>query len=441
MRARLCIIGCGYSAATLTMHLLARGLPGDRLAVIGPGTLGQGQAYGCVADDFRLNVRAELMRPQPDRPDHFAVWSAKQITDDPDAATTVGHFYRRRDFAAYMSHLLESQAGMSDIHHIQDIAEWITSAEDRWRVGLAGGGRLDAAKIIIATGNPEPEWPVTPPPEDAPGLIRTPWRGDWADGVDTNASVTIIGGGLTALDAIHLLHRRGHDGAITLVCPEGMLPPVQTGWRDATPLSWPQQLRGSTFLRFMRETVVDRDWSQTEWQRRFESLRVHISAAWQTMPASDKARLMRRLGWLWSLARFRAGPQASDSAHALIAAGQLTIIRDLVAGITPASGPRHRITLRSGTAIMSDTVINCSGTGRDRLLTRIITDGLVARHETVPHRPDMTSDLSLVGPDGAPHDHLLAVGPVTSHIVGDIVGAASISRQAATLATRLMADA
>ena len=145
MSARLCIIGCGYSAATLVMHLLARGVPGDRLAVIGPGTLGQGQAYGCVADDFRLNVRAELMRPQPDRPDDFAIWAAGQIKDDPDAATSVGQFYRRRDFAAYMSHLLESQAGMSDIHRIQDIAESITGAGDRWRIGLAGGGHLDAA--------------------------------------------------------------------------------------------------------------------------------------------------------------------------------------------------------------------------------------------------------------------------------------------------------
>ena len=220
-----------------------------------------------------------------------------------------------------------------------------------------------------------------------------------------------------------------------------MLPPVQTGWRDATPLPWPERLRGSTFLRFMRETVADRDWSRTEWQRRFESLRVHISDAWQTMPTSDQARLTRRLGWLWSLARFRAGPQASSSAHALIANGQLNIIRDLVAGITRADGPRHRITLRSGTDVMSDTVINCSGAGRDRLMTRIIADGLVAPHETVPHRPDMTCDLSLVGPDGAPHDHLLAVGPVTSHIVGDIVGAASISRQTATVADRLVAEA
>ena len=125
------------------------------------------------------------------QPDDFAIWAADQIKDDPDAATSVGQFYRRRDFAAYMSHLLDSQAGMSDIHRIQNIADSITAAGGRWRVGLAGGGHLDAAKVVIATGNQSPT--ARNPPPKIPGLIQ-PWRGDWADGVDTNAAVTIIGG-------------------------------------------------------------------------------------------------------------------------------------------------------------------------------------------------------------------------------------------------------
>ena len=60
MTGSICIIGSGFSAASLALHLVAKGLPGDLLTIVGPGRLGAGQAYGCVADDFRLNVRDDL---------------------------------------------------------------------------------------------------------------------------------------------------------------------------------------------------------------------------------------------------------------------------------------------------------------------------------------------------------------------------------------------
>jgi len=444
MTISVCIIGSGYSAAALALHLVTNGMPPDQIAIVGPSPLGHGQAYGCISDDFRLNVRADLMRLWPDDPDHFATWAAKNITDDPDSQTAVGHFYRRRDFAIYMADQLASCAGISDIERHESLAESITHDPGKdcggWRVNLADGTRVAARRIVIASGNPAPEWPMIQPPDDAPGLVRIPWRGDWPDRIATDARVVIIGGGLTALDALHSLYRRQHNAAITLICPEGMLPPVQTGWDTATPLIWPTPLRASGFLHFMRQTVGDTDWAQTEWQRRFESLRVNISAAWQSLPATDQARLMRRVGWLWSLARFRAGPQASSSAQTLVDSGQLKIRRDIVTGLEPAPDGHYLVRLGGGEQITADAIVNCSGAGRDILMSRLIDDGLVAGHDTAPHRPRMTADLTLVRPDGTPHGGLFAVGPVTAHFVGDILGAASISRQAKTLAERIIAD-
>jgi uncharacterized NAD(P)/FAD-binding protein YdhS len=442
MTVSVCIIGSGYSAAALTLHLLTRGVPADRLAIVGPGQLGQGQAYGCVSDDFRLNVRAELMRLWPDRPDHFAEWAAVNITDDPDARTDAGDFFRRRDFAAYMADQLASIPAIADISRHEQRADRISKGTEGWRITLGDGTALTASRVVFATGNPAPDWPMKDPPADAPGLVRVPWRGDWPARIAPDAEVVIIGGGLTALDALHSLHRRTHDGPVSLICPEGMLPPVQTDWQDAAPLRWPTPLRGSGFLRFMRRNIGDTDWSRTEWQRRFESLRVNISAAWQSLPEDDQARLMRRIGWLWSLARFRAGPQATGSAQAMLDSGQLTIRRDIVTGLTAgANHARHLVSLGDGARIEADAVINCSGAGRDRLMSRLIGDRVIATHQTAPHRPRMTTRLTLVRPNGTPYEDLFAIGPGTAHVVGDILGAASISRQAAALADRLAADA
>ena len=437
MTNSVCIIGSGYSAAALTMHLLTRGMLPERLAIVGPGRLGQGQAYGCISGDFRLNVRADLMRLWPDRPDHFAEWAAKNVTDDPDARTDVGAFYRRRDFAAYMADQISAFPAIAEIQHHQSLAQSITLGQEDWQIVLSDGTALTAGNVVIATGNPAPEWPMKSPPADEPGLVRVPWRGDWPGRIASDARVLVIGGGLTALDALHSLHRQGHGGTITIVCPEGMLPPVQTDWDDATPLRWPSPLRGSGFLRFMRQSIGDGDWERAEWQRRFESLRVNISAAWQSLPVTDQTQLVRRLGWLWSMARFRAGPQASESAQALLDSGQLTIRRDIVTGITTTSNKGYVVSLGNGAPIEVDAIVNCSGAGHDGLITRLIDDAVIAAHETTPHRPRMTAGLALVNPDDTPHDSLYAIGPVTAHFVGDILGAASISRQAASLADHL----
>ena len=434
MSGSICIIGSGFSAASLALHLVSDGLPGDCLTIVGPGRLGSGQAYGCVADDFRLNVRADLQRIWPDDPNHFVRWAAARLENDHDAVTDVGTFYRRHDFADYVEQELEACPGMASVTHRHATAISVTAKADGWYVELDEPAGIEAQKIILATGNPAPDWPFPNPPQDSPTLIRSPWKGDWPSDIAADSDILVIGGGLTALDALHILHRRGHAGRITLVTPEGMLPPVQTDWQDAPSLDWPDHLRGSGFLRFMRQSVNDGDWSQTEWQRRFEGLRINISTVWRRLPPADQQRLLRRVGWLWSLARFRAGPQPIASAETMLTSGQLNIIADRVVGLSTAPDGRHRADLGREDVMTADAVINCSGAGRDRLVSRLIADGVIAAHSAMKQRPAVTSKLSLLRADHTPHDRLFALGPVTAHAYGDVIGAAAISRQAQLLA-------
>jgi uncharacterized NAD(P)/FAD-binding protein YdhS len=89
MDASVIIIGSGYSAAATVAHLTHAGLPTREVLVIGSGALGTGQAYGCTADSFRLNVRENLQRLWPDQPEHFASWAAAH-TQDPAAHDSGG---------------------------------------------------------------------------------------------------------------------------------------------------------------------------------------------------------------------------------------------------------------------------------------------------------------------------------------------------------------
>ena len=433
----LCIIGSGYSAAALLLHLEARGAPMHSVTVIGPQALGAGQAFGCVNDDFRLNVRAELMQVWPDDPGHFANWAAMNIAGDREADTDVGAFYRRRDFAYYIAGEIRARPALASLPHINASTVKIHASGDSWAIELDDGSATSASRIVLATGNPPPVWPFREQIADSPSLVRVPWRGDWPENIKSDARIVVIGSGLTALDAIHTLRHCQHHGRITLVAPDGLLPPVQTGWQNADALEWPKDVRASGFLKFMRDTVGDIPWEDTEWQRRFESLRHHISAAWQRLDPADQGRLMRRLGWLWSLARFRAGPQAFGSAQMLLDTGQLDIVTDMVIGITTINDGVHEVELAKSGKLSADAVINCSGAGSDPLLTQILDDGLAARHQIVCNRPAMTNELALIRPDGTSHGNMFAIGPMTSHVTGDVLGSASIARQARGLAARL----
>ena len=434
----LCIIGSGYSAAALLLHLQAQGARMEEISIVGPQMLGAGQAFGCVNGDFRLNVRADLMQLWPDEPDHFAIWATRHITDDPDADTPVGPFHRRRDFAAYIAHELAARPALSSVRHIRKTAMALCERDGAWHITLDDDSRVSAARVVLATGNPPPDWPFRGPVADSDRLVRVPWRGDWPDHIGRQARVVIIGSGLTALDALHTLRLRGHEGDIRLVAPDGLLPPVQTDWHDAEPLAWPHTSSAAGFLRFMRDTVGDLPWEETEWQRRFESLRFNISAAWQSLPATEQTRLMRRLGWLWSLARFRAGPQAHDSAMAMLDSGQLRLVTGLVTGIDSRDDDTHQVRLASGASLDADAVVNCSGAGRDQLITRLLDDGVARRHDGLAARPALTPRLQLLRPDGNAHDTLFGVGPMTAHAAGDVLGSASIARQARGLAARLI---
>ena len=174
MSCDICIIGSGFSAATMLLHLDDKGVDCGSVTVIGQGELGAGQAFGCVNDGFRLNVRAELMRVWPDRRLDFTQWAKDRITDDPEAASRAGDFYRRRDFAAYMAEQLETRAGTRSASRIEAEAVALIPDGDRWRITLDTGESVSAAHVILATGNPPPDWPFPGAVPEGASLVRVP---------------------------------------------------------------------------------------------------------------------------------------------------------------------------------------------------------------------------------------------------------------------------
>jgi len=438
MDASVIIIGSGYSAAAVVAHLTHAGLPTHEVLVIGSGALGTGQAYGCTADSFRLNVRENLQRLWPDQPEHFANWAAAH-TQDPAAHDRAGSFYRRHDFARYLEAQLAAIPDAGALRRVTARATRIAAMGRGWIVTCDNAAQYRAARLVLATGNPDPQWPGGVRPGDAPSLVRVPWRGDWLADVGSKAHVCVVGSGLTAMDVLYALAIQRHQGPVSLLSPHGMLPPRQAAWVAGSAYDWPTGLRGSGFIRTIRQRLGTRRWHEQECQERFEALRVHINRAWQALPAKDRIRLRRRLGWLWSLLRFRAGPQTAVAAKAMHASGQLNIIKERFSGLAAAGGGRWQVQLCSGEELTADIVANCTGVGRDQLIDSMIAAGQITAMGST-RQPLVTPELRVVAADSQSYHTLFCVGPATGLALGDVAGATSIARQAAQLAQTLLAN-
>lgn len=433
--ASLIIVGSGFAAAAAVIHLAHNGFAPSDILLIGPGALGSGQAYGCKADAFRLNVRADLQRLWPDHPNHFPQW-AKTHIEDPKAKTHAGHFYRRADFARYVSAQLKAATGKNNLRQVPARVVDIRPAQQGWQVLCDDRTEYHGTSLLLATGNPEPQWPIPNQFEDSSTLIRTPWHGDWLEQIDPAAAICLVGSGLTAMDALSGLAERGHQGSISLLTPHGILPPEQIGWKPGDPFLWPDTRRASEFLGVALQMLRAGSWEEPEWQQRFSALRNDISTAWQKLPVEDRMKLQRRAGWLWSLARFRASPQTVEAARNMKDRGQLTMIPSPLKSLESTGSAGWRLGLAHEGSLNANVVINCTGVGRDPLIHKLMATGRLTPLGK-SNSPAVSPGLQIISPDGSPYDTLFCIGPATALALGDVVGATSVATQAAHLARLL----
>ncbi|MGB1683547.1 MAG: FAD/NAD(P)-binding protein [Arenicellales bacterium] len=431
MHAPLVIVGSGFAAAAAVVHLVDRGIPCRSLTVIGPATLGTGQAYGCVSPFFRLNVRPDIQRLWPDQPDHFPQWANQHITD-PKAHTPVGPFYRRSDFARYVADQLKRLPDYQELEQIHRRITHIRPSDGRWILTADDQSNRSADRVVLATGNPDPQWPADIETPEEPTLIRVPWRGDWLEDVDPGSAVCLVGSGLTAMDALYALSENGHRGPIYLLSPFGLLPPVQLDWKTIPAVDWPEVKTALEFIRVMRHALGDDQWLERRWQERFEALRIGISLAWQRLPVNERLKLMRRLGWLWSLQRFRASPQTVEAAERMIKRGQLVTIKASMTGLAASRAKQWMIALSNGRSLSCETIINCTGAGRDALIDQLVENRIVGKLNGAG-APSVNARQEAVAPDGTPLKTLFVIGASTGLALGDVVGSTSIARQAARL--------
>lgn len=472
MPRRICIIGGGYSGAAAAIHLVRGATRPLDVTVVEPREcVGGGAAYSTSDPALRLNVEDSLMVVYTDALDHFSRWleTSGERAADPEGVSAEGEFFARRGaFGRYMAGEFEravsGNPSRSDIRHLRDSVAGLTRLDRGWSVTLTGGGTLAADLVVLAVGNESPAALDALPADvrQSPAVIDDPWRAAAMDLPGPDSRVLLVGSGLTAVDVVASLTRRGHRGQIDIISRRGLLPRMQGEFpgiaellrRSSRPVPALVERHGepggiSELVRWVRADVAEDALQGRSWREAFDTVRDAAKYIWPRLDAAERRRFFRHMKPYYDCHRFRVAPQVHRVLQERFREGGLTLAAARIAGAA-GSGDGIRIGLRDrGSATIRaqvyDHVINCTGPNPDPAKSGIgcLRDGLASgllSPDPAGAGLDVNERCETIDAQGVPNRGLVAVGPMTRGHFGEVVAVPQITLQLATLVQRLVAE-
>jgi uncharacterized NAD(P)/FAD-binding protein YdhS len=218
---RVAIVGGGASG-TLTALNLLRASDAQVTVYERSGSLGYGIAYSTTDARHLLNVRASNMSAFPDAPGDLVEWAA-----DEGIALAPTDFLPRRDYARYLQARL-ADATVAAGERLRVVAAAVDDVER-----IAGGFRVEADgaveeydAVVLAYGNAAPSTLTVAgqPLPAAPWHVADPWDLDWIETLAPDATVVLVGTGLTAVDTAITLLDDAPERRVVMVSRHGLLP-------------------------------------------------------------------------------------------------------------------------------------------------------------------------------------------------------------------------
>jgi uncharacterized NAD(P)/FAD-binding protein YdhS len=352
----IAIIGAGVSGTLTALHLIQQRTPANVILIDQRPDFGLGLAYSTPSLRHLLNVPAGKISALPDQPDHFLNWLREN--DYPEA--TEETFAPRAVFGRYIQSLLATMRGVKqEIATVTDVRSHDSGAV----LSLDNGSELQADLIVLATGNFDPA--------PLPGIMKAAsesglyhhnaWSSDTYDGLAPDASVALIGTGLTSVDVVLRLRELGHRGKIIAISRHGIFPNRHQDYgplnASAIPLDTPATC--IAYLRVLRSVIRE----GATWRAVIDSLRSTTNELWLRLPLEEKRRFRRHLQRRWEVVRHRMAPPIADVIESELR-NQTLEIREGHLDAVNASRTGAQVTVRTRDGKQSfyaDRVINCTG--------------------------------------------------------------------------------
>ena len=436
------VIGGGASGVLLAFQLLKTNAPHFHVTLIEKRPeIGRGLAYHAGNPEHLLNVRVTNMSALPDDPEHFWNWLCARpdgpLCPDPYC------FVPRQTYGDYLADLiapLMSGDAARGLTIVRGECAAIRENPSDVAVTLTDGTCITGSTAILATGH-----------DAAAPLLAghaEPWASPADAGIDTDATVLILGTGLSMVDYVLSLLRHGHRGRIVAMSRRGLLPRAH---RRVDPMRFaeseiPFGAEIGPLLRWFRRRIEMHIDGGGDWRSAIDAIRPFTQRLWHELPLSSKRRFLEHARAWWDVHRHRTAPEVEARIAEALATGQLTIIAGKLANVAPNRGGALARYRRRGQSEVSElqvgAIVDCTGIVRDpgasnNPAVRSLLDEGLARIDPLRIGIDVTPDCAIVDRHGSPSRRLYAVGPLTRAAFWEIIAVPDIRQQCAELAVRL----
>ncbi|WP_027584105.1 FAD/NAD(P)-binding protein [Bradyrhizobium sp. Ai1a-2] len=442
-RRHMIIIGGGASGVLLAYQLLHQPPRDLRITLIEQRPdIGRGIAYHTGNPDHLLNVRVANMSALPDQPDHFWDWLSSRELDVPLCPDPYC-FVPRRIYGDYIASLLEQHtsdpADVERLSIVRGTCVDINEGQAGVTVTLDDGQSLAGAAAVLATGHDM---------RASRAGYADPWAPPSAAPVDADATVLLLGTGLTMIDYVLSLLRDGHRGPIIAMSRRGLLakPHRRVDAQRIDEADVPFGASISKLLHWLRSRIARNAAEGGDWRGVIDGLRPYTQRLWHELPQASKRRFLEHARAWWDVHRHRMAPEVEARVSQAIYAGQLSLLAAKVISVAPIDdGARIHYRRRGDTRILNmqvGAVVDCTGIVKDPRATpnpaiRGLFERGLARVDPLCIGIETDRNCAIIGRDGEVSQRLFAVGPLTRAAFWEIIAIPDIRNQCAALAARL----
>lgn len=441
---KIAIIGGGYCGLMTAVNLVRLGAEAERITVInGQRPMGRGVAYGTRRMEHLLNVAARNMSAFPDLPDHFVGWlRSRSEYDSLPMAELREKFIPRMIYGDYLRSLQ---------HHYLSGVRWVegmaTVVEADGTVRLADGGKVDADRVVLASGN-EPPAPL-PGAEDLvghAGWVGNPWV-DWEKRLPGyGGTIVLLGTGLTTVDAMISLRALGWQGCVQAVSRHGWLPNAH--FRGIDYPDFPPE--GLDLAALGLEKLVELMEVHCARLRQrganpgiiVDKMRPFTQRVWGGFSREEKLSFARQYAARWNVLRHRIAPEIHAQVTTAQLIGQLQVQAGNIERVS-AAGERVRVELTDGRSLEGDLVINATGPQtrftqlQNPLLRNLLAAGAISADE-LDMGLRITADHRVIDAAGDESEGLLALGPILRGTYWETIAVPELRGQALRVAETLL---
>jgi uncharacterized NAD(P)/FAD-binding protein YdhS len=439
------IIGGGASGVLLAYQLLHNPASDFRVTLIERRSdIGRGLAYHTGNPEHLLNVRAANMSALPDEPDHFWRWLSKGGSDGPLCPDPYC-FVARRIYGDYIASLIEplmsNGPASRDLSIVQGQCVGVSENPADVTVTLGDGRRYVGDVAILATGHDTTKSSLT--------SYADPWAPSAAACVDKDATVLILGTGLTMVDYVLSLLRDRHKGPIVAISRRGLLSMAHRRVNPARidEADIPFGASASRLLHWFRHRIDAHVVEGGDWRCVVDAIRPFTQRLWRELPLASKRSFLEHARAWWDVHRHRMAPEVETRITQAIAAGRLALIAAKVIRIEPNADGALVCYRRRGqneiTSMQVGKIVDCTGIVKDpRATTNPVVGSLfdkgLARADPLHIGIEIDTDCAIISRDGLPSRRLFAVGPLTRAAFWEIIAIPDIRNQCAALAVHLV---